>query len=72
MTLGEYMRRSSHYQETSSEMTLGKYMHGQRYGVFAPHMVNEESPKLIYEKYYKHTLPSREQRLRILARVICR
>ncbi|XP_026461058.1 uncharacterized protein LOC113362779 [Papaver somniferum] len=66
MTLAEYKRRNSHSQERSPDMMLGEYMHRQRYGDFAPHVVSEESPLMIYEKYYKHTPLSLEQRLRVL------
>ncbi|XP_026425697.1 uncharacterized protein LOC113321936 [Papaver somniferum] len=49
-------------------MTLGEYMYWSRHKeVFAPQMVSEESPLKIYEKYYKHTPLSLEQRLRVLA-----
>ncbi|XP_026407857.1 uncharacterized protein LOC113303081 [Papaver somniferum] len=55
-------------QETSSKMTLGEYMRWPRHNeVLAPHMISEESPLMIYEKYYKHIPLSLEQRLRVLA-----
>lgn len=47
-------------------MTLAEYKRKQWYGVSAPHEVSEESPLMIYEKYYKYTPLSLEKRLRIL------